>query len=166
MTTNSKMNRDERNLADQNLMAGLTSKQQTLSSFMFGNTTHTTADIIATLQERIKTADAVDPPRAAWRTAVKANRDLRATTDPIIAGVRQTLQTMFAGSIDTLAEFGLKPRKVPAALSPDEKAAAVLKAKATRKARMTMGPKQKAKIKGAAPQAEPATLPPAAAPRS
>jgi hypothetical protein len=49
---------------------------------------------------------------------------------------------MFGGSIDTLAEFGLQPRKTPAAVPPAEKVAAVQKALATRKARNTMGAKQ------------------------
>jgi hypothetical protein len=71
---------------------------------------------------------------------------------------------MFAGSIDSLAVFGLKPRKVRAAPKPEDQVAAALKAKATRKARMTMGPKQKAKIKGVVPETSPETPPPATAP--
>jgi hypothetical protein len=71
------------------LIDGLTQKQPSLSSFTFDNTTHQTADIIAKLKERIDTANAVALPRATWQTAVKANRDLRSDTDPIIAGVRR-----------------------------------------------------------------------------
>jgi hypothetical protein len=42
----------------------------------------------------------------------------------------------------------MKPRKAPAARTPEEKIAAAAKAKATRAARHTMGSKQKAKVKG------------------
>jgi hypothetical protein len=58
------------------------------------------------------------------------------------------LKVMFAGSIDTLADFGLKAPKVRVPLTPDEKAAAVAKGKATRAARHTMGAKQKKKVSG------------------
>ena len=71
---------------------------------------------------------------------------------------------MFGGSIDTLATFGLEPRKTPATVPPVEKVVAVQKALATRKARNTMGPKQKAKIKGTVPATAPATPPAAPSP--
>jgi hypothetical protein len=46
-------------------------------------------------------------------------------------------------------EFGLKPRKVPAPPTPEQVAERVAKNKATRAARHTLGPLQKAKITGA-----------------
>ena len=54
---------------------------------------------------------------------------------------------MFAGLFDTLADFGLSPRKV-AVVSPEARVAAVAKTKATRAARHTMGAKQKKAIQG------------------
>jgi len=164
MTTNSKENRMQQQSSDQNLSDGLAKHQTTLPFFTIGSASFKTADVITSLQERIKTADIVDEARATWQTAVKANRDQRAKTSSLISGVRQTLQVMFAGSIDTLADFGLKPRKDPAARTPEEKVAAKAKALATRKARSTMGPKQKAKIKGTVPTAAPAIEPTATAP--
>jgi hypothetical protein len=164
MSTNNTTNRLQQQSSDQNLSEGLTKHLTTLTSFTIGSASYKAADVISSLQERINAADAVDSTRAAWQTAVKANRDERAKTYSLISGVRQTLQVMFAGSIDTLADFGLKPRKIPAVRTPEEKAAAVAKAKATRKARNTMGPKQKAKIKGTVPPTAPATEPAATAP--
>ena len=168
MTGNSKENRMQQQSSNQNLSDGLTKHQATLASFTVGSTSFKTADLISTLQERISMADTVDSARATWQTAVKANRDERAKTNSLISGVRQTLQVMFAGSIDTLADFGLKPRKARVAPTPEEKVAAVAKGKATRVARNTMGPKQKAKITGTvpttAPATPPATTPAAAAP--
>jgi hypothetical protein len=167
MSTNSRENRMQQQSSDQNLSDGLTKHLTTLPSFTIGSASFKAADVITSLQERISTADTVDSTRATWQMAVKANRDQRAKTNSLISGVRQTLQVMFAGSIDTLADFGLKPRKTPAALTPEERVASVAKAKATRKARSTMGPKQKAKIKGtvpAAPAIEPAATAPTAQP--
>jgi hypothetical protein len=156
--------RDAQQTADQKLRDGLTARQQTLPSFTIRNVTVKTADVIATLQERIDAANAVEPPRAAWRMAVQTDRDLRAKSDPTISGVRQALLLMFGGSIDTLAVFGLEPRKTPTPVPPVDKVVAVQKALATRKARNTMGPKQKAKIKGTVPTTAPATPPAAPSP--
>jgi hypothetical protein len=53
-----------------------------------------------------------------------------------------------------LADFGFTaPKK--RVLTPDEKAAAAVKAKATRKARNTMGKVQKKSVKGTTPAAAP-----------
>lgn len=54
-----------------------------------------------------------------------------------------------------LATYGGRPRKVPPALTSEQKLAAVLKAKATRAARHTMGKRQKAAIHGTVPPAGP-----------
>jgi hypothetical protein len=157
-------NRDAQQTADQKLRDGLTAKQQTVPSFTIRNVTIKTTDVIATLQDRIDAANAIEPPKAAWHMAVQTDRDLRTKTDPTISGVRQALLLMFGGSIDTLAVFGLEPRKTPATVPPVEKVVAVQKALATRKARNTMGPKQKAKIKGTVPATAPATPPAAPSP--
>jgi hypothetical protein len=163
MSTSANTNRVQQQAADQKMIDGLTQSQQTLPSFMIGNTSVKATDIITTLQDRIKTANSVDSTRATWQAAVKANREEQAKSEPLISAVRQTLRMMFAGSIETLAEYGLTPRKQRTPPTPEEKAAAVAKALATRKARNTMGPKQKAKIKGAVSPTAPAT-PPSAAP--
>jgi hypothetical protein len=156
--------RDAQQTADQKLRDGLVAKQQTIPSFTIRNVTIQTTDVVATLQQRIDASNAVEPPRATWLMAVQTERDLRAKTDPTVSGVRQALMLMFGGSIDTLATFGLEPRKTPGTVPPVEKVVAVQKALATRKARNTMGPKQKAKIKGTVPTTAPATPPAAPSP--
>jgi hypothetical protein len=163
MTTKNESNRIMQEAADQKLMDGIKKHESTLTSFTVAGATYKTADILGILQQRLTTAHAAESTRAAWLTAVKANKDERAKTRPVVSGVRQTIQVMFAGSTDTLAEFGLKPRKPRALRTPEQKAESVIKGKATRAARHTAGPKQKAKIKGTAPQAAPATAPAATA---
>ena len=61
-----------------------------------------------------------------------------------IAFVRAT----FGNSPEVLADFGLAPKKVPAPLTVEQKAAAKAKRDSTRKARGTASKKQKAKVKG------------------
>jgi hypothetical protein len=165
MATKSNVNRSQQQDADQKLIDGINKHSQTIPSLVFGGTSNPTTAIIAVLQARIATANAALSTRATWQSAVKADLDERAKTKTYVSGLRQALQLAFAGSIDGLADFGLKPRKQRAVRTPEEKAAAVAKAKATRAARHTMGAKQKAKVKGTAPQAVPATPPsPATAP--
>jgi len=148
MAANPKANHIQQQAADQSLIDGLTKHQETLSSFLVGGKSFKTSDIVSTLQARIAAANTAQSIRATWQAAVKAKANERASTMTLVSGVKQALQVMFAGSIDTLADFGLKPRKAPAARTPEEKVAAAAKAKATREARHTMGSKQKAKVKG------------------
>jgi hypothetical protein len=153
--------------ADQGLIDGLTKHEATLTSFLVGGTSFKTSDVITVLRARIAAANAAQSTRATWQTAVKANAGERASTKTLVSGVKQQLLVMFAGSIDTLAEFGLKPRKAPAPLTPEKKVVAAAKAKATRAARHTMGTKQKASVKGtvttivtpASPVASPPAVP-------
>ncbi len=163
MSTKSKANRAQQQAADQALIAGLAKHSSTVPSLVIGGTSFTTAAIIGLLQARLATGSAVLTTRASWESAVQTDRDERTKTQQFVSGVRQAVQVAFAGSIDQLADFGLKPRKVTTR-TPDEKAAAVAKAKATRAARHTMGPKQKAAIKGTVPATAPATPPAAPAP--
>jgi hypothetical protein len=164
MSTNQKVNRMEQQVADQAMADGLTKHAKTLPSFLLGSTSVQTTDVITALNTRITTASTVDSTRATWQAAILTDKNERAKTKSLVSGVRQALTVMFAGSVETLADFGLKPRKTPATRTPEEKVAAVAKAKATRAARHTMGTKQKAAITGTASKAAPATPPPATAP--
>ncbi len=188
-TTKSNISRTQQQSADQALIDGLKKREATVGSLLIGGTSYKTADIIATLQSRIDARNATVSSRATWQALVKADSDTRTKTKALVSGLRQALQVMFAGSIDALADFGLKPRKARV-VTPEQKQVAALKAKATRAARGTMGSKQKKAVKGsvagvlvtpiiapkpvAAPSATsspqttstatPATPPPAAAP--
>jgi hypothetical protein len=164
MSTKPRVNRSQQQAGDQSLIDGLQKHASTLSSLTFGGTSNPTAAIIAVLQARIASANTVLPARATWQATVQADRDELAKTQAFVSGLRQALQLAYAGSIDTLADFGLKPRRHPAPRTPEQKAAAVAKAKATRAARHTMGSKQKAKVKGTVAPTAPATPPTAPAP--
>ncbi len=142
-----KTSRHERATADQSLADGLNKNATTIPSIMVGGASVATKDIVTTLQARIATAKAATSARATWLAAVQADRDERAKTKTLVSVVKQTLLASFVGQVDTLAEFGLTPRK-PRVVSPEVQVAAAAKAKATRAARHTMGKKQKAEIKG------------------
>jgi hypothetical protein len=167
MSANSKVNRPSRQTADQKLIDGVNKHESTLPALLIGGASITPTDIRTTLQARIATANTAVSTRATWQAAVKADIDERAKTQTFVSGLRQALKVAFADSIEALADFGLTPRKVPAARTPEEKAQATAKAKATRTARHTMGTKQKAQVKGTLTPSQPLgdeTKVPAAAP--
>jgi hypothetical protein len=160
-TTN---NRTTQQVSVQKLIDGLNKHSQTIPSLVIGGTSLTTAAIIAILQTRLETATAAQSTRATWQNAVKADKDERVKARGFLLALRQALLVAFGGSIDALADFGLTPRK-PRVVTPEKKAAAAAKARATRTARHTMGKNQKAAIKGTVSPTAPATAaPPAPAP--
>jgi hypothetical protein len=140
-------NRNAENTADQILADGLSKHATTIPSIMIGGASVATKDIVTALQARIAAAKAATSAKATWQTAVKADRDERAKTKTLVSATKQTLLTSFAGQVDTLADFGLTPRK-PRVMTPEARVAAAAKAKATRAARHTMGKNQKAGIVG------------------
>jgi hypothetical protein len=139
--------RIEQQTAVQSTIDGLTKHAQALPSIVIAGTTYPTSDLIAILQTRLDALNAAETARAAWQAAVQRDYAQRTGTKGILSGIRQATQVAFAGHIDVLADFGLVGRK-PAVISPETRVAAAQKAKATRAARHTMGPKQKAAIKG------------------
>jgi hypothetical protein len=164
MGTNNKTDRTTRQVNDQKLIDGLNKHSSTLSSLVIGGQSYTTAAIIGLLQGRIATANSATNVHATWQAAVQADREERTKTKPFVSGLRQALKVAFAGSVEELTAFGLKAAKARAPRTPEQKAAAAAKAKATRAARHTMGPKQKAAIKGTVPATAPETQPAAPAP--
>jgi hypothetical protein len=155
----SKLSKVEKQAADQKLIDGFTKHGAAFPAVVVGGASYKTADIVGTLQARIDARNATVSSRATWRAAVAAEVDEQAKTQTFVNGLEQAVQVVFAGSVEGLADFGLTPRK-PRAVSPETMVEAAAKAKATREARHTMGPKQKAKIKGTVPaSAAPATAP-------
>jgi hypothetical protein len=147
MSTNSKA-RALQISADQALIAGVQKYLASYPSLSVDGQSLTPAGIVQLLQNRVDASQAVQPAEAAHHAAVVANRAMQAQTAAARRALCQIVQGMFANSPDTLAVFGLKPRKASSETTAT-RAAALLKAEATRKARGTLGSKQKLKITGA-----------------
>jgi predicted aminopeptidase len=141
---------------DKKLLAGVM-KDLANQSFTVSDKTCTSQDVVNVLQGRISKAQAVEAARAALQAALKAHREERAQTAGFVSAFRAIVKGMYS-SPETLADFGLSPRK-STKKTLSTKVTAVAKTKATRTARGTKGPKAKAKIKGAAPAANPTTKP-------
>jgi hypothetical protein len=141
-------NRSQQQSAEQKMIVGLQKHEQTLTSLVIGGTTYKTADIITVVQTLVNSAQTVVSSRATWQANVIADENARTKNKTFMSGLRQSLLVAFSSSVDVLADFGMTPRKTPAARTPEEKAEATAKALATRAARHTLGKKQKAQIKG------------------
>jgi hypothetical protein len=113
-------------------------------------------ELAAVVQRRIDAASAVGQAKAQWLDAVKAYAAADAEAIPVVRALKQYVINLFGETSPVLAEFGfVAPKR--ASLTPEQKAAAVAKRAATRKARHTMGKKQKKAIHGAVPATGPAS---------
>jgi len=169
MATPKTTNRSQLQTGGQKVIDGLHKHGSTLTSLVIDGTSYTTAEVIAVVQARVDAFKAAVSSRATWQASVLADKAERAKTKTFMSGLVQALRVAFGNSVDVLADFGLTPHKARAVRTPEQKAAATAKAKATRAARHTMGRKQKAAIKGTAPAAAPpiaATSPAPTAPPS
>ncbi len=149
MTTHKKTNVTQRQAADQSMIEGFQKHGSTVPSLLLAGTSVPAATFIATLQGRITARANVALAHAAYLAAVQAERETSGASEPLMSSARQVLGLMFEGQLETLSDFGLKPRRAPAPPTPEEMAVRVARNKATRAARHTMGPVQKAKITGA-----------------
>jgi hypothetical protein len=88
--------------------------------------------------------------KADYSATVQAERTQRAKVTPTLRQFKNYVFATFGDTqdaISVLADFGLKPRKSKS-LTAVQQVEAQGKAKATRKARGTLSPAEKAKIKG------------------
>jgi hypothetical protein len=125
------------------------------------------SDVIAIYQTALDARSATETQRNAYEQALEARESADTARLTIDAGLKAWVATQFGPSSQTASDFGFSPRKV-GEKSAQTKATAVVKLRATRDARMTMGKRQKASIKGTIPvptaPAVPATTAPAATP--
>jgi hypothetical protein len=158
-----KISSNTRRSSDLHLIEGFQKHLDKGWSLVVAGKKYTGHDIVDLLQRRIDALHAVSTAKAAWVGARRDDEALNAETVQVVLAVRQNVLVMFNQSPDTLADFGLAPRKARRALTPDELVQRTGKAKATREARHTMGKRQKQAIHGnAAHGALPAAAPPEA----
>jgi hypothetical protein len=146
------------------LIAGITKDLKTVSSMPLAGSTYTPVTLIALIQSRINSANAVETARANWLAAIAAYQGLNTQVHEVEIGLKSFVINLFGKTSPLLADFGWLPSKRATQTTAD-KAVAIAKRAATRKARGTMSPKQKAKITGTveAPAAQPAAAPSATA---
>jgi hypothetical protein len=133
---------------DRQLRAGLEHHCAAKVTFVLSGKTFSRADLVRVLDLRIDAAPPVAKARAAWLALAHAEQETVDSTEDIIRDLKQALLLLYGASPDVLADFGLTPRKKTRALSTKEQSKRVALAEATRKARHTMGPRQKRVVRG------------------
>ncbi len=139
---------------DQQVLEGI-SKSLTMPILQLGATTYTPATLAAFIQSRVDLANAVVTTKAKWLATVKAYLDVNKQARIVLTDLRNVLIAAYGADSPRLADFGFSPPR-SVTLTAEQKAAAVEKRNATRKARKTAGKRQKAKIKGEPVTAQPA----------
>jgi hypothetical protein len=132
---------------DGQVVGGIQKNLQNVSSLPIGGTTFTMVAIEALVQSRIDAASAIDVARARWLDATAKYQTVNAQVTPVVRGLRRYVLDAFGENSPVLADFGFTPPR-KAVLTPEQNVAKAKKAAATRKARGTMGKKEKLKIKG------------------
>jgi hypothetical protein len=143
----SNLSRNDTNAHDAQVIAGIEKHLQNVSTLPLAASTYTPADLVKLVQSRIDSSGEVASANANWHSKVAADQALSAKLTPILRGLRQYVLSVFGEASPVLADFGFTAPK-RATLTPEEKVAAAAKAKATRKARNTMGKNQKKNVKG------------------
>src|ERR1700677_149681 len=169
---NTRKNKATRANLIRQVKAGL-AKYYGSTTLVLAGTSYKPAALQAFLQADVDANDASTAARANWLNTVKVSQSADSETDAVLRAVKAQVLAQHGDAPDAdtvLVDFGYAPRKVPTK-TVEQKTAAVAQTKATREARGTMGPKEKAKIKGVVPavSAEPSqavntTPAPAAAP--
>jgi hypothetical protein len=141
---------------DQGLILGFP-KRLANAQILVDGTTYTESSAVALFQSRVTAATNVVTARAAYQAAVKAADAVETATAATVSGLVEAIYVACGNDPAALADFNLPVRK-KGSLTPAQLLAASAKAKATRAARHTMGPKQKLAITGTV---TPATTAPA-----
>ena len=108
---------------------------------------------------------AAEDAAIALHIAVQARNAVAPAALARYEALRGSFKAMLGKRNPDLVKIGIEPDKTPPPATVEQKKARVARAQATRVARGTKGPKQKAAIKGQVPPAAPAP-PPEAAPKT
>ena len=156
-------NRSITQARDGQVIAGIKKDLQNVSSLPLASSTYTMAALVQLVQSRIDAANTVVNARAHWVDASATYETLNTNVTKVVRALRQYVINVYGPDSPVLADFGFTATK-RSPLTPEQLVAKAQKAAATRKARGTMGKKQKAKIKGTVVTTAPATSLPATAP--
>jgi hypothetical protein len=141
-------NRTNTQAHDGQIIAGITKNLQNAQTpLALGGQSFTPASLIALFQSRIDAANQVAAAKAQWVDLGKKYATLNVTADLVARALKQYVMNVYGATSPVLADFGFTAAK-RTPLSVAEQTQAIAKRRATRKARNTLGKKQKAAIKG------------------
>jgi hypothetical protein len=131
------------------LIKGITNELATVDPFTLGGKAIPRATVLGTLQARVDAAEKTKAAKKAFHLAVEAERATAGDADALRSQLKVWLQVYYGAKSTKLQDYGFTPRK-RGKTSPETKAAAVQKAKATKAVRGIVGKVQRKKIKAPA----------------
>jgi hypothetical protein len=129
---------------DQQIVVAIDEEMQTTMDLHVGGVAYTTKSLAAVIQQRIDAANELFDARVRLHGAVKKYAAIDKRVKPFVAELRLLVLALFGEKSPRVLSFGFAPNKKRRKLSVQEKVAAAAKARATRMARGTMGPRQRA----------------------
>ena len=143
-------NRDKILNQHRQAIAGMRKHYASAPTIVLGGTPIAPTEAIATLEGAINAIDAAAAAGQAFHGAVATQNAAIAKGRAVLKELKALVKSQLGSSESVLGDFGFNS---PSRQTPTEatKAAAVVKRAATRKARQTMGKRQKANIKGTVP---------------
>jgi hypothetical protein len=122
-------------------------------TLVFNGKPVTSKAIVGIFQAQIDAMQASAAAHTAWLQAVAKERATeKGSIAPLLAALRHYVAAVFGVNSDEYLAFGFQPPK-PRVKSPQAKVIGAAKLRATRKARNTMGSKQRLAVTGAVPSA-------------
>jgi hypothetical protein len=136
-------------VADQKVLLGIAKYFSTVTTLTVGSVSYTPVTLKAVFQGEVDALNALDSLRAQLKEQVAARRTMRTQVSTVRKALRSyILGTYGAQAVQVLDDFGMTVPKTPGPKTTQTKANAVVKNLATRKARNTMGKKQKLSVVG------------------
>jgi hypothetical protein len=130
------------------LAAGIQKYLSAVPQLTVGGGNITPAQVVAQLTALATLRTDVNSARTVMEAKLAEERAKGPALEVFLTAVVSFVRGTYGNSPDTLADFGLKPKKARKPLTAEQLAAKALKAKATRKARGTVGKKKKLAIVG------------------
>jgi hypothetical protein len=131
-----------------NLIEGTAKHLASIGQLMIAGGTFTPAQATTQLQAIVQLHADVDAARAQVKAKLAAVHAQAATDRVFLDAFVSFVKAAFGNAPDVLADFGLKPKKVPTPLTIEAKAAAAAKRAATRAKRNVLGKVQRKAVKG------------------
>ena len=128
------------------MVAGLRKHSPELGA-MAGPITKSLPAIVARFEAHLEAMNEVKATEAAWREALLEEERLEDEIKKLMSRVGPYLIVVYGEASQTLRDFGIAPRR-KGKLSAEKMLVTIAKRNATRKARHTMGKKQRKAIKG------------------
>ncbi len=126
---------------------GIKKDLQNVTTLPLDGVMYTPTSVVALIQSRIDAANEVATTKAKHADAIAVYKALDTKVTGAVTGLKQYVFNALGKTSPLLADFGFTPRKTTVR-TPEQKAAAAAKAKATRAARGTKGPVAKLAITG------------------